>query len=69
MKVNERVPYWLTEIIARHNISLIRVSKYCQSIERFGLAPRSRRIFDEPYPEYEFAQPRDLVLQEQPIHA
>lgn len=49
MKVNERVPYWLTELIARHNISLIRVSKYCQSIERFGLAPRSRRIFDEAF--------------------
>ena len=51
MKVNERVPYWLTELIARHNISLIRVSKYCQSIERFGLAPRSRRLFDEPFDE------------------
>ena len=49
MKVNERVPYWLTELIARHNISLIRVSKYCQSVERFGLAPRSSRIFDDPF--------------------
>ena len=41
VKVNERVPYWLTELIARHNLSLIRVSKYCQSVEAFGRAPRS----------------------------
>lgn len=65
MKVNERVPYWLTELIARHNISLIRVSKYCQSIERFGLAPRSRRIFDEPVAEDEASSP----VQEQFVHA
>ena len=41
VKVNERLPYWLTEMIARHNLSLIRVSKYCQSIEAFQRAPRS----------------------------
>lgn len=41
VKVNERVPYWLTELIARHNVSLIRVSKYVQSVETFGRAPRS----------------------------
>lgn len=41
VKVNERIPYWLTEHIARHNLMLIRVSKYCQSIETFGRAPRS----------------------------
>jgi SPX domain protein involved in polyphosphate accumulation len=41
IKVNERVPYWLTELISRHNISLIRVSKYVQSVEAFGRAPRS----------------------------
>jgi len=33
IKVNERIPYWLTELVARHNLSLIRVSKYCRSIE------------------------------------
>ncbi|MCA9877195.1 MAG: polyphosphate polymerase domain-containing protein [Thermomicrobiales bacterium] len=65
MKVNERVPYWLTELIARHNISLIRVSKYCQSIERFGLAPRSRRIFDEPFVE----DVEESVVLEQRVHA
>lgn len=33
IKVNERVPYWLTELVAAHNLSMTRVSKYCKSIE------------------------------------
>ena len=33
IKVNERIPYWLTEMIAAHNLQLVRVSKYCRSIE------------------------------------
>jgi hypothetical protein len=33
IKVNERIPYWLTEMIAAHNLPLTRVSKYCCSIE------------------------------------
>lgn len=33
VKVNERVPYWLTDKIARHNMQLIRISKYCTSVE------------------------------------
>lgn len=33
IKVNERVPYWLTELAAQHNLNLVRVSKYCRSIE------------------------------------
>jgi SPX domain protein involved in polyphosphate accumulation len=33
IKVNERIPYWLTEMIAAHNLQMIRVSKYCRSIE------------------------------------
>ncbi|MEU3612169.1 polyphosphate polymerase domain-containing protein [Streptomyces sp. NPDC006872] len=41
VKVNERTPYWITDLAARRNLSLIRVSKYVQSIEAFGLAPRS----------------------------
>ncbi|MFF0816928.1 polyphosphate polymerase domain-containing protein [Rhodococcus sp. NPDC003318] len=42
LKANERVPYWATDLTARLNMSVIRVSKYCQSIEAFGLAPHSR---------------------------
>ncbi|MFF1675342.1 polyphosphate polymerase domain-containing protein [Streptomyces sp. NPDC058256] len=41
IKVNERAPYWITDLTARRNLNLIRVSKYVQSIEAFGLAPRS----------------------------
>lgn len=33
IKVNERIPYWLIELVAVHNLSLMRVSKYCRSIE------------------------------------
>jgi SPX domain protein involved in polyphosphate accumulation len=33
IKVNERIPYWLTELVAAHNLTLTRVSKYCRSIE------------------------------------
>jgi SPX domain protein involved in polyphosphate accumulation len=33
IKVNERIPYWLTELVAVHNLSLARMSKYCRSIE------------------------------------
>lgn len=33
IKVNERIPYWLTELIAAHNLQMVRVSKYCRSIE------------------------------------
>lgn len=42
VKVNERVPYWLTEKIARHNMQLIRISKYCTSVE--GIAPPGLRL-------------------------
>ena len=33
IKVNERIPYWLTELIAARNLPITRVSKYCRSIE------------------------------------
>jgi hypothetical protein len=33
IKVNERIPYWLTDMIAAHNLQLVRFSKYCRSIE------------------------------------
>ncbi|MDO9084653.1 MAG: polyphosphate polymerase domain-containing protein [Anaerolineaceae bacterium] len=33
IKVNERIPYWLTEMVANHNLRLVRVSKYCRSID------------------------------------
>lgn len=42
IKANERVPYWVTDLAARVQMSVVRISKYCQSVEAFGLAPRSR---------------------------
>jgi len=33
IKVNERIPYWLTELVAAHNLQMVRMSKYCRSIE------------------------------------
>ncbi|MFI5937489.1 polyphosphate polymerase domain-containing protein [Actinoplanes sp. NPDC051494] len=41
VKANERVPYWLTDLAARTDMSVVRMSKYCQSVEAFGRAPRS----------------------------
>jgi len=38
IKVNERIPYWLTELVAQHNLKLTRMSKYCHAIEVAQLA-------------------------------
>ncbi|THV27243.1 polyphosphate polymerase domain-containing protein [Glycomyces paridis] len=46
VKANERVPYWVTDTAARLGMSVVRISKYCQSIEAHGLAPRS--VFHVP---------------------
>ena len=41
VKANERVPYWLTEIVSDYNFRLIRVSKYCQWLETSEAVPRT----------------------------
>jgi len=41
IKADERVPSWVTDMTARLNLDVIRISKYCQSVQAFGLAPRS----------------------------
>lgn len=46
VKVNERAPYWLTDLAARTNMTIVRISKYCQAIEAYGRAPRS--VFHVP---------------------
>lgn len=33
IKVNERLPYWLADMIAAYNLKTVRVSKYCRSID------------------------------------
>ena len=42
IKANERVPYWVTDLAARIDMSVVRISKYCQSVQVFGHTPRSR---------------------------
>ncbi len=42
VKVNERIPSWLTEMIADHNLRLERLSKYCRSIESAQNMPAFR---------------------------
>ncbi|MBB4931283.1 hypothetical protein F4561_002103 [Lipingzhangella halophila] len=46
VKANERAPYWVTDMAARHGLQVQRISKYCQSVEAFGKAPRS--VFHVP---------------------
>jgi hypothetical protein len=41
IKVNERIPYWLTEMIAAHNLQMVRISKYCCSIDAARNLPGS----------------------------
>lgn len=53
VKVNEHVPYWLTDLTAAWNLQVVRVSKYCQSVEAYGLAPRS--IFHIPDHDHDHA--------------
>ena len=39
IKVNERVPYWITELVAHYNFALIRISKYCTGLQRAEMVP------------------------------
>lgn len=41
LKANERVPAWVTDVTARMSLNVVRISKYCQSVQALGLAPRS----------------------------
>ncbi|WP_241990198.1 MULTISPECIES: polyphosphate polymerase domain-containing protein [unclassified Streptomyces] len=63
IKVNERTPHWITDLAARRNLSLVRVSKYVQSIEAFGLAPRSVFHLDEA----DYPPPATTPLDTQPV--
>jgi SPX domain protein involved in polyphosphate accumulation len=40
IKTNERVPYWLTELIAQNNYRLMRMSKYCIALEMDNEFPK-----------------------------
>ncbi|WP_231686452.1 polyphosphate polymerase domain-containing protein [Corynebacterium deserti] len=41
IKCDERVPFWLTDMTAQLEMSVIRMSKYCQTIEAFNNRPAS----------------------------
>jgi SPX domain protein involved in polyphosphate accumulation len=43
IKVNERIPLWLTDMIAAHNLQRVGISKYCRSIEAAQSIPAMRR--------------------------
>jgi len=41
IKVNDRLPGWLSDLIAEHGLTVTRISKYVQAIERAALVPQS----------------------------
>lgn len=41
IKANEKIPFWITELVAHHWIGLIRVSKYCQALETAKVFPKT----------------------------
>jgi hypothetical protein len=43
VKANDRVPFWLTHLVARNNLQLTRTSKYCTSLEVAGFGQREAR--------------------------
>jgi SPX domain protein involved in polyphosphate accumulation len=43
VKANERVPHWLTSLLARHQCTLTRVSKYCHGIATIATRNMSQR--------------------------
>lgn len=43
IKANDRVPFWLTHLVARNNLQLTRMSKYCASLDVAGYGQREAR--------------------------
>lgn len=39
IKANERIPYWVTEMVASNNLRMVRISKYCRSIDQSNVFP------------------------------
>ena len=65
VKANDRVPYWLTDLTARHSLSVARISKYCQGVEAFGRAPRSVFHVSDEEPDIRAALPAATVSEDQ----
>lgn len=43
IKANDRVPYWLTHLVARNNLNLTRMSKYVSSLDAAGYGQPGQR--------------------------
>lgn len=45
VKANERVPTWFTDLAARHDLTTVRISKYCRTVEAYerGVRATSQR--------------------------
>lgn len=41
IKADDKVPYWVTELVAHHDLKMIRVSKYCLALEESEKFPKS----------------------------
>lgn len=48
IKADERLPLWLTDLTARYGLDIVRMSKYCQTIEAFKQRPASAAGAVEP---------------------
>jgi SPX domain protein involved in polyphosphate accumulation len=44
IKVNERIPIWLTQMVAEHNLKITPFSKYCRSIAATGAMPYMYKV-------------------------
>ena len=44
IKVNNRVPYWLSEVLSKHRCTIRRVSKYCSALEKTKVTLREGRV-------------------------
>ncbi len=44
IKINQRVPYWLSERLSHHRCTLRRISKYCTALETAKFALQQRQI-------------------------
>jgi len=44
VKINNRVPYWLSEILSQHRCTLRRISKYCAALEHALQTLQQRQI-------------------------
>jgi hypothetical protein len=72
IKVNERIPTWLTDLIAAHGLHMTRISKYCRSINaiqdqpgmrrRIPMAESSQEVLSSAYSEFSRLEERTAII-------